>query len=293
MAKVFIGHDINELIKESTDYTNPSNFPFSKIIHQSWYNTKEDIPNDWKESKREWIKKHPGWLYVLWNKQMSRDFISKHEPHFLDTYDNFKYEIQRIDSMRYVVLKWLGGVYSDLDIVPRENIEKYFIISNNNIYLVQSANTPGHYTNAFMISKSILASDFWDLAIEKIKYNTKNGWYIGKWMTTMNTTGPILLTETVNDYSEVIGKIPQTFNLQSIHDNIVDKRIPVLINLNGGSWHSFDAKLFNFIYSHKWSIIIISILLIIIIIMSYFWYKRHYAQCKVSLNSCLSKSRRK
>lgn len=220
------------------------NYP-SRVIHQSWFNVKEDIPKEWKKSREKWIEYHPDWLYILWSKKMSRDFISKYEPDFLETYDSYEYEIQRIDSMRVIILKWIGGVYSDLDIVPTENIEKYFT-TGNDIYLVRSINTLDKYTNAFMVSA--IGCPLWDLAISKMKSKAKNNFYVGKWMTVMNTTGPILLSETVYDYNGTIGQLPQTFNLQSIDSSIVDDRPPVLINLNGGSWHAIDAKILNFLY---------------------------------------------
>lgn len=51
----------------------------------------------------------------LWTNEKSRDFIVKEYPWFLDTFDNYKYPIQRADSIRYFVLSHYGGTYIDLD----------------------------------------------------------------------------------------------------------------------------------------------------------------------------------
>lgn len=284
MAKIFVGHDISELEKHVKPYINPPDFPFSKIIHQSWFNTKEDIPQDWKRSKEKWIEYHPGWLYILWNKKMSRDFISKYEPDFLDTYDSLKYEIQRIDSMRYVILKWFGGLYSDLDIVPKRNIETYFT-TNSDVYFLRSKNSPCYYTNSFMASKANTSGKFWDLLLEKIKHKTNNI-YFGKWMTTMNVSGPIALTETVSEYDGLICQLPGIFNTQSI-DKLEQNDKFIFETLRGGSWHAFDSKIINFVFTNRWFLFVILTLIVIIFIMGYFWYKKQYKECSMSLRKCL------
>lgn len=55
----------------------------------------------------------------LWTNEKSRDFIAKEYPWFLDTFDGYKYPIQRADSIRYFVLAHYGGTYIDLDDVCR------------------------------------------------------------------------------------------------------------------------------------------------------------------------------
>src|SRR4051812_26017051 len=54
--------------------------------------------------------------YMLWTDASSREFIAKHYSWFLDTFDAYKYSIQRADAIRYFVLHRFGGIYLDLDI---------------------------------------------------------------------------------------------------------------------------------------------------------------------------------
>ena len=51
----------------------------------------------------------------LWTDEKSRNFIAKEYPWFLETFDSYKYPIQRADSIRYFVLAYYGGTYIDLD----------------------------------------------------------------------------------------------------------------------------------------------------------------------------------
>jgi mannosyltransferase OCH1-like enzyme len=54
-------------------------------------------------------------LIQLWTNEKSREFIAAEYPWFLETFDGYKYPIQRADSIRYFVLAHYGGTYIDLD----------------------------------------------------------------------------------------------------------------------------------------------------------------------------------
>ena len=94
-----------------------------KIIHQTWVDN--NIPDKWKISSMMWQKHHPDWQYILWTDKMIRDYIKLGYPQFLKRFDSYKYNIQRIDMIRYFILKDFGGIYCDLDLYPIQNIEKY------------------------------------------------------------------------------------------------------------------------------------------------------------------------
>ncbi|KAL2828270.1 nucleotide-diphospho-sugar transferase [Aspergillus cavernicola] len=84
-----------------------------KIIHQTYIN--ESIPEVWQEAQQSCIDLHPDYEYILWTNEKSRNFIAAEYPWFLDTFDGYKYPIQRADSIRYFVLAHFGGTYIDLD----------------------------------------------------------------------------------------------------------------------------------------------------------------------------------
>lgn len=57
----------------------------------------------------------PFLLPQLWTTEKSREFLAEHFPWFLPTYDGYKFPIQRVDVMRYFLLRHYGGFYLDLD----------------------------------------------------------------------------------------------------------------------------------------------------------------------------------
>lgn len=87
-----------------------------RILHQTYVN--ESIPAHWEVARQSCLALHTeedGWEYKLWTDRKSRDFISQEFPWFLETFDNYRYPIQRADAIRYFVLAHFGGVYLDLD----------------------------------------------------------------------------------------------------------------------------------------------------------------------------------
>ena len=54
---------------------------------------------------------------------MNRDFIKSKHPDFLDTYDQYPHNIQRVDAVRYFILYQFGGLFVDLDFECLKNVE--------------------------------------------------------------------------------------------------------------------------------------------------------------------------
>jgi mannosyltransferase OCH1-like enzyme len=59
---------------------------------------------------------------------MSRDFIATEYPWFLSTYDGYSLPIQRVDTVRYFILRHYGGIYLDLDNVGLRSNSFLFIL---------------------------------------------------------------------------------------------------------------------------------------------------------------------
>ena len=81
-----------------------------KIIHQIWFGT---IPNKISSMykfhtlqtfRESWAEQNPNFYYTLWDKNMCRLFLKKYYNEYLDTFNNYEYEIQRCDFIRYFIL---------------------------------------------------------------------------------------------------------------------------------------------------------------------------------------------
>ena len=89
----------------------PSNLP--RIIHQTWKTDR--LPDDYARYRERMLALHPDWEHRLWSDEDNRRLIAEHYSWFLETYDGYKHNIERVDAVRYFILLHHGGVYLDLD----------------------------------------------------------------------------------------------------------------------------------------------------------------------------------
>ena len=244
------------------------NYP--KIIHQTWKNN--NVPDIWKESQKSWILNHPEWKYYLWTDEDNRNLIKNKFPWFLHYYDNYKYNIQRVDAVRYFILYTYGGCYVDLDIANIKNIE---IIINSNKYknkdvlLVETKNgITTTYTNAIMISKK--GALFWKKIFNTLIKKHKNKWYnFGKHLTVMNSTGPNMITNIAKRNLDSIGIIePKYLHPCTICDKKPCTKLDSFVKiLQGSSWVGIDGKIYTYVYCKRYLILILILILVGIIVL--------------------------
>jgi mannosyltransferase OCH1-like enzyme len=87
-----------------------------RLIHQIWRT--HVVPSRWNATFHSVLAQNAGeFTHHLWTDDEMHTFVRDHEPKFYESiYINYPYEIQRVDSFRYVLLYHLGGVYIDLDV---------------------------------------------------------------------------------------------------------------------------------------------------------------------------------
>src|SRR6266480_6157505 len=52
---------------------------------------------------------HPQYEYRFWNDRNAEEFVAREFPEMLDTWNSYRYRIQKVDSLRYMVLYAYGG----------------------------------------------------------------------------------------------------------------------------------------------------------------------------------------
>ena len=120
------------------DLSNNKEILIPKTIHQT-YKTFDSVPMRWKNGINLWQKYHPDWEYKFWSDDDLNNFMAEHYSWFIPFYYLYPNHIQRVDVSRYFILYHYGGVYADLDISPKQNIEP--LLSNNiENFLVETPN---------------------------------------------------------------------------------------------------------------------------------------------------------
>lgn len=233
-----------------------------KIFHQTWKNN--DIPLEWSEAVNQYKKIYQDYQYMLWTDEKMDDFVKNNYPLIYPTYKLYQYQIQRCDAFRYMVLYKYGGIYLDLDVICKSNINH---LLNNQLILVKSSNFSSSFTNSFMAVEP--SNPFIKYCIDNLsKYKDKYKW-LGKHFHIMNTAGPLFLTNMFNQY-----KSSNDFSYYILDDYVGDCNVCNLDKCSGGkyfkaiegfSWNGIDSKIYNFILCNKVLLFILIVLVILLL----------------------------
>jgi len=171
-----------------------------------------------------------GWARRLWLKEDMRNLVKDRYPWFLETYDNFEQDINRIYAARIFFMHQYGGVYADLDTEVIKDPTPLFAGDYDLIFFYQKApkfrnlhvvdhpkaGTMGAVTNSLLASVS--GHPFWLFVAQKMVKASKEvaglreqlyhtaGWGY-KFKDVLWTTGTSMLTDALAEYQE---KFPET-----------------------------------------------------------------------------------
>lgn len=170
-----------------------------KIIHQVWEGRTEPcMPTRLQILARTWREQNPDWEYHLWNGEEMDELVKKHFPEYLSMYRSFPYNVQRWDTIRYMILYVYGEVYTDLDtecFKPIEPLLKDVMIGfgeeppEHNFY--PSVSTL--IGNAFMVSEPRCGG--WINILKEITDAMLRDYPVQK---VMHTTGPLMISRIFN-----------------------------------------------------------------------------------------------
>lgn len=185
--------------------------------------------------------------YILWTDQSSRDFIELHYPWFLDTFDGYRWPIQRADAIRYFVLYHFGGVYLDLDVGCLRRFDPLL-----QYQVVLPKTIPVGVSNDLMFSAQ--GHPFMEQAIRYLI--TFDHSYIMNYPTVMFSTGPMFLSAQYGLYTASHPSTPESpgGDVRILPKSLYGKNAKVEEAPNafvshhyGSSWHSDDAAFILFL----------------------------------------------
>lgn len=242
-----------------------------KIIHQIWFGT---IPSKRQAKKQyeklqycrnSWASCNPSWNIVEWNKYMCTTLITTFYKKHLKMFKNYKYEIQRCDMVRYLILHRYGGWYADMDYYCNKPLDNAMEIYTNDLYFVQSPNNiltqnDDHISNSLMYS--IPNNNFWRIVMLELEKTQKCYSFYTKHMEVMSTTGPGVLNRIYSKYKHKhrIKSLPhKLFHPYGINDNILKSfKLGSKIytaHMSKGSWEQIDSKIYLYLY-REWKILL-------------------------------------
>lgn len=174
-----------------------------RVLYQTWKT--KILPAKFLSNQKRWfdiLEYNPTlpsgsiegqkWRYVLFDDSDLRKLVEMNFPKYLEAYDGFTKNIERVDFARLVMM-YLGGVYADLDTYPVKPIDRY--VEMNKIILgrepIEHAkelydNRDVVICNAFMMSPP--GKKIW---VDLMDYVVKN--YEANYKPVYNT-GPMAMT---------------------------------------------------------------------------------------------------
>jgi len=239
-----------------------------RIIHQIWFGT---IPTK-REAKKaydklkiyrdSWVIKNPTWCRIEWNKKLCMDLIKTFYPEHMDMFKKYKYEIQRCDMIRYLILHRYGGWYADMDYYCNRPLDEAMNKYKNSIYFVQSPNTvigqdDDHISNSLMYS--VRNHSFWRCVMLELEKAQKAPVYYSKHLEVMFTTGPAILNRVYSHhkYKYRVKSLPwKLFHPYGVKDEkifLANNKEVYAIHIGKGSWEESDSKFFLF-FLREWKI---------------------------------------
>ena len=174
-----------------------------KIVHQVWDSKNERIPKSFKDFAATWKNNNSEWKYESWNKKRMDIFVRKFYPEFAPVYFGYKYDVQRWNVIRYLILYTFGGVYVDFDCECLKSIDEY-LRDKNCIFGLEPQEHAKLLNKEFIVSNAFIASKkghpFLQYIIEglpRIESKAKD-----KVKVVMETSGVLMLTSSYESWIE-------------------------------------------------------------------------------------------
>ena len=220
---------------------DPSKYKF--ILHHTYEHCDESkYPAHWRHSPARWRESFPEATYRCWTDKDARELVAREEPALLQTFDAYPNKIQRVDVVRYVILKKFGGLYTDLDMVPTPDLVRVVRVQMqqakpHSAVLFSSKLSAWWQPPSFQITNAIMlaptpGSRFFDHVLsglaEALTSTPTLSWLFGNYFFVLSTTGSRYLNLRYLNYAQRddVYVFPRTLTQQGI------------IHLKGSSWHS-------------------------------------------------------
>lgn len=212
----------------------------------------------------------------MWYTENSRIFIEDNYNWFLPTYESYKYPIQRVDVMRYFLIRHYGGIYVDLDNGCEESLEalRYFPVWTTDGGLGALSNNiiGGHKEHPWlvMMTDNLIPYHWnWVLPYAIVMYNS------GQWYLTA-------IWEKYHALLRSDGTIPgfEGHEWKKLHRVLMDSRNGtdpwVFFNHggHGGTWGAGDDWLWEWIGIHWMEVVAEGIVAVVFSLVCCVWCVR-------------------
>jgi len=188
-----------------------------RIIHQTAPTM--NLPEWCQPLRHRTVRLHPDWDHRFCDDFAGRDLLRRELPHLLPLYDNYPFDIQRVDLFRVAAVYVSGGFYLDLDIEchkPLDPLCEYRCVLAEERTLDPEEAAGLGVENALRVANYMFGSEprhpFWADVMDEMLRRARRT--ISSEQDILESTGPGLLTDV---YHRVKDRYPDLVMLKNDH----------------------------------------------------------------------------
>ena len=172
-------------------------------------------------------------------------FVRQHEPEFYrNTYATYRYDMQRIDSFRYVLLFHVGGIYIDMDNGCnrpfRELVNTMEALDPDSPHLVLfPVDEVYGLQSDFMISTA--GHPLYKQFISRLHHF--NHYFFINHLTMLLSAGPLYASVQERFFNRTDKQVVRFLDIKVYHS--------MFWKTNGGTWHSRDTQMLLYLYYNR------------------------------------------
>lgn len=239
-----------------------------RYIHQIWISSieKKSIYKRFEQAANTCQEFHQNYNYTLWTHDKLLHWLREEYPWFVEIYTNYRYDMQRIDAMKYFLLFHYGGMYIDLDVkCNADDLLKKMIPNdrrNDEPDVILHMGTEGIAANTDIMAAKRYHPIF-KLAIEQLRQ--ANRWFYLYHLSIILSAGPTFFYGIFRQYpwKERIYFIP--------NDELYGKLVG---GVGGGTWMGKDAIVLMYFMDNKLRSIVFLCLFSLLFVYIFRWLKR-------------------
>lgn len=234
------------------------------ILHGLTPDSTHGVPLEWETSYDSCHGIHhrydDTYSWKLYNDDDMRAFMRQNYGWFLETYDAYPNNIQRVDAARYFIVRHYGGIYLDLDVGCKRSLDN--LRRMDGVGMIVPATSPMGVSNDFFMAA--VDHPFMIFLTERLQSAASACWW-SSYLSVMFSTGPAFMSLALYDYISSHGDTAYGSNMNSdagigIVDHL-DYTRTLFFHLEGSSWITGDGKIIMYVFNHLSFVVLMTLLI--------------------------------
>ncbi|MDU1890060.1 MAG: glycosyltransferase [Dysgonomonas sp.] len=217
-------------------------------IHLIFLREDEEFPKLFTDCMQRIKDMHPDWNIKLYNERDAQKILKEHLPQYVDTYNSFKYNVQKADFLRIALIYIYGGFYMDLDMWSLKSLNELrsnsLVVGEEKTVCLKeqkALNLKNRLRIANYMFGGIAGHPFWLLLMQHMSSLSKEP--INTAQELLDITGPGLLTDLYHDNIDLYPDIFLLKNndrkcLQPYHNEVSCHFGEYAAHLHTGTWRN-------------------------------------------------------